>query len=128
MPGSRLSRADIDRFISDTAAAFGWLHHRARVPGLTRDGYPDGFPPHVLLRNGQLVLVTIAGRDRSVTPNERVWVDQLRASPVIELLVIAESDLGDMARTLGASGAVEPRAPPVTRTSNVRPLQRGGRE
>ena len=94
------SRSEIDLAITDAADAYGWLHHRARIRGLTRDGYPDGFPPHVLLRDGRLVLVTIAGHGRVLTANERPWVERLSASPAVEMLVIARADLGELASTL----------------------------
>lgn len=110
MPRTRAARSDIDRFIGDAADAFGWLHHRARFPGLTRDGYPDGFPQHALLRNGRLVLVTLAEHAQRLTPNERPWVEQLGTSPSVEMYVVAGSDLQALTSALQNTASRPSRA------------------
>jgi hypothetical protein len=100
VPRTRRSRSELDLSIGDAADAFGWLHHRARLPGLTRDGYPDGFPQHALVREGRLILVTFGQPCRRLAPNQRPWVQHLRSSRTIEVYVVSDGDLDELTSAL----------------------------
>jgi hypothetical protein len=133
VPRTRPARSDVDRVIGDAADAYGWLHHRERFPGLTRDGYADGFPQHALLRDGRLVLVTLTPHGERLTPNERPWVERLERSPSVEMYVVSRDDLGELTMVLRRDAT--PRGPPPssltrndtisTRRGDVRPGQTG---
>ena len=91
------SRAELERYVADLALAYGWRCHHTRCPGLTHDGYADGFPPDVLLRDGRLVFVVAS----PLTLPEAAWARELAAVTTVEMHVIQHGDLGPLARALG---------------------------
>ena len=100
MPRTTASRAEIERQIGDLAVAFGWRYHQARCLGLTRAGYADGFPGHVLLRDGRLVFITIAGSAGALIPPEAAWAKELGAVVTVEMHVVQRDDLRALTRVL----------------------------
>jgi hypothetical protein len=116
----RPSRAELERHIGDLAEAFGWRHHRARCPGLTRDGYLDGFPRDVLVRDGRLVFIAIRGAGALSRP-EAAWAAELAPVETVEMHVIERGDLPSVARMLCPTNpSTEPRAPPAPRRAEER--------
>lgn len=120
MPGRTSTRAEIARHISDVAAAFGWRHHHSRCTGVTRDGYADGFPPDVLLRDGRLVFVAVCGRNGLLTAPQADWAAELDAVSTVEVLMVRRDGLRALARALEprsqtkAAPRADTRAPPGT--------------
>jgi hypothetical protein len=98
----RASRAELERRVRDLAETFGWRHHRTRHPGLTRLGYPDGFPSDTLVRGGRLIFVSIAGAGGTLTPAESRWVEELRQVRSVEAHALDRDDAGSVARLLAA--------------------------
>jgi hypothetical protein len=125
MRSRRTPRREVERHIADLARAYGWRHHRARCPGLTAEGYADGFPLDVLLRDGRLLFVAIRGA--TLSRPQTAWLEELVSVTAIDVLVVDTADPAPLARAL-ASGrqaqpvaaaamrrpAQSPRAPPVT--------------
>jgi hypothetical protein len=120
VPRPRPNRTDIERRIGDLAEAYGWRHHHARCTGRTRDGYADGFPVDVLVRDNRLVFFTVAGAAELPAP-EAAWATALAAIGSVEMHVIRGHDLPELTQLLRRSGPrVETRAPPAM------PLVSGG--
>lgn len=93
---STLHRSATEADIADLAGLFGWRHHHSTPSAID----PDGFPSELLLRDGRLVLVTIAGSRAGVSRPEAVWISELRATRTVEALVVQRDDLCDLTRTL----------------------------
>lgn len=99
------SHSEVERLIGDLALTFGWRHHHARCPGLTRGGYADGFPADVLVRDGRLLFVAIAGRRGQLIEPTRHWLEELAAVEVIDALEVNRGDLQSLWAALGGPDA-----------------------
>jgi hypothetical protein len=102
MPRRPPTRPEVERYIRDLAELHGWRHHHARFAGLTRDGYADGFPPEVLLRDGRLLFITIAGAGGALAMPEMRWTQELDAARIVEMHLVQRGDLSSLARALAA--------------------------
>ena len=93
----RSSRGEIFRHLADIARLYGWRYHRSS-PSLTPEGYTDGFPSSVLVRDGRLVFVAISGR--KLTPPEAAWADELSRVSTVEMHVIRRENLAALTHAL----------------------------
>lgn len=122
------ARTLTDRHIAELAELYGWRHHHG-TPSLTAAGYADGFPPHVLWREGRLVFITIAAP--GLTGPAAAWASGLAEVRSVGIHVVARGDLRALTGLLRpdqpSAANAEPRAPPEPQTKDVRPSQRGGR-
>lgn len=92
------NRSELERHIGDCAWLFGWQRHHDRLPGIARDGYPDGFPSETLIRSGRLVFITIAPASGRLTQREEVWVKALNGVLSVESHVLRTGDLAEFRR------------------------------
>ena len=106
------TRAELERHIRELAAAYGWRHHRARGDGLTSDGFSDGFPPEVLVRDDRLIFVTLTPNG-SLTAAERAWINDLETVSDVEVYVITRSDLSALTAILTAVSSRKTSAPAI---------------
>jgi hypothetical protein len=102
MPRRPPTRPEVERHIRDLAELHGWRHHHARFAGLTRDGYADGFPPDVALRDGRLLFIAICGARGALTMPEMRWAQELEAVQAFEMHVVQRGDLSSLSRSLAA--------------------------
>lgn len=100
MPRRRASRTELERHLADLAETFGWRHHRTRCPGLTRDGYADGFPGDTLLLDERLVFVSILGSRGALTTPESRWIEELSQVRSVEVRTFGRDDLAGIAAVL----------------------------
>jgi hypothetical protein len=100
MPTRQPTRTEIERHISDLAEIYGWRHHHTRCSGLTRNGYADGFPSDVLIRDGRLAFITLTETKASLTPPEMRWAHDLSTAPVVEMHVVGRRDLKALTHVL----------------------------
>jgi hypothetical protein len=94
------TRNEIERHISDLAETYGWRHHHTRCSGLTREGYADGFPSDVLIRDGRLAFIAITDSKALLTPPEARWAHDLSRAPSVELHVVERRALKALTRAL----------------------------
>ena len=88
---------------------FGWRHHHASREGITPDGYADGFPTEVLLRDGTLVFLPIAGARGALTPAQTHWVEDLRAVRNVDVHIADRGAPDAIVRALRPTGESEGR-------------------
>ena len=127
------SRSELQQHIAQAAELFGWHLHRSRRPALAADGYPDGFPNEVLIRDGRLVFIALASRSGRLSRRETRWLDELGSARSVETHVFRPQELAQVSAALRPRPtSVEEQAPPrrKRRASNkdVRPTARGGRQ
>ena len=96
-----LSRSEIQRHLADIAGLYGWLYHRSS-PSLTLDGYADGFPAGVLVRQGRLLFVALSGE--RLTPPELAWAEQLAGVSSVQLHTVRRDDLSALTEALRPEG------------------------
>ncbi len=101
------SRTRLQRDLGDVADQLGWLHHHERLPGLTHDGGPDGFPTEAFVRGDRLVFIVLAPASGRLTPNETAWVDALRDVMSVEIHVARPTELSQASRVLRTDVTLE---------------------
>jgi len=118
----RPSGGEVQRFVQDFAQLNGWLcHYTNPVASRNLDGYSDGFPTSVLVKDGRLVIVTVG---RQLTPPQQRWAEELANVPAVQMLVLPGSELGHLTATL----RVAPPRPAEPPQEDARPRQRSGRQ
>jgi hypothetical protein len=100
MPSQALPRSETERHIAELAVAFGWRHHRTRCSGLTREGFADGFPHDVLIRDGHLLFVFIARPSGALKGPEAAWAVDLEAITSAEVLIAGRDGLVPLSHRL----------------------------
>jgi hypothetical protein len=90
----RQSRPQIAEAILMRAQLGGWLAHHARQEASDQaDGYPDGFPPLVLVRGRQMLCLWPVYADGVLNWREERWESALAALPGCEAHRIGPRDL-----------------------------------
>lgn len=107
------SRAQLERRVGELAEFFGWRHHHTRCEGLTRAGYPDGFPSETLLRGRSLVFIAITPRSGRLSIRETQWVKKLDAVTTVEVHVLRPYEIREATRLLQADDGPEPEGVPA---------------
>jgi hypothetical protein len=97
------SRREIERHLDDLARLHGWRHHRT-IGAITPEGYHDGFPGEVLIRDGHLLLLTIADEASPLTGPECEWLEELRQTRKVDVRILRPADLDSLTRELRLGG------------------------
>lgn len=95
--------AEWQQQVLDVARLGGWLAYHTHDSRHSERGWPDV----ALLRPPRLVVAELKVGRRQVTPEQRVWLDELARVPGVESYVWRPADLAEVCFILGVQVVVE---------------------
>jgi hypothetical protein len=91
-----VTEKDLERFVRDAAAQFGWRRYHTH----RSDFSPAGWPDEALVRGDTLILAELKTEKARLSPAQTEWIDDLGQVDIVKVRVWRPSNIDDIITAL----------------------------